>query len=173
MSRTERTEWAARAERAERTSGAGGSRSRGDDERGQVSLLIIGFVAVLLVAIAVVIDASAAYLQRQGLDTLADGAALQGADMGSVGAYREGIPDDRLRQERGSAHDAVGDYLDRVGARRRYPGLTHHVEVDAAAGLVRVTLIAPLDLPLHVPGLEATPVVSASGAAAVTVQRVP
>lgn len=35
------------------------------DERGQVSVLIIGFAAVLLLAIAVVIDASAAYLQRK------------------------------------------------------------------------------------------------------------
>ena len=38
------------------------------DEQGQVTLLIIGFASILLMAIVVVIDASAAYLQRQGLD---------------------------------------------------------------------------------------------------------
>ena len=46
------------------------------DEQGQVTLLIIGFAGMLLMAIVVVIDASAAYLRRQGLDNLADGAAL-------------------------------------------------------------------------------------------------
>ena len=48
---------------------------RGRDEQGQVTLLIIGFASILLMAIVVVVDASAAYLQRQGLDNLADGAA--------------------------------------------------------------------------------------------------
>lgn len=145
--------------------------TRRADERGQVSVLIIGFAVVLALAIAVVVDASAAYLQRQGLDTLADGAALQGADLGSVGAYTRGIPQDRLRQEAGAVHDAVGEYLDRVGARRRYPGLSHRVVVDDRAGVVRVRLTAPLDLPLVVPWLTEPPRVSATGAAAVTVQR--
>ena len=49
------------------------------DERGTVTLLIVGFAVVLLMMAAVVTDASAAYLQRQGLDTLADGAALTAA----------------------------------------------------------------------------------------------
>ena len=59
------------------------------DEEGQVTLLIIGFASILLMAIVVVIDASAAYLQRQGLDNLADGAALYGADLGSAGIYEQ------------------------------------------------------------------------------------
>ncbi len=50
------------------------------DEAGQATVLIIGFAVVLAMVVAVVTDASAAYLQRQGLDTLADGAALAGAD---------------------------------------------------------------------------------------------
>jgi hypothetical protein len=40
---------------------------RDRDERGQVTLLIIGFAGILLMAIVVVIDASAAYLQRMDL----------------------------------------------------------------------------------------------------------
>ena len=66
------------------------------DEDGQVTLLIIGFASVLLMAIVVVIDASAAYLQRQGLDNLADGAALYGADLGSAGIYEQGLDGERL-----------------------------------------------------------------------------
>ena len=53
------------------------------DERGQSAVLIVGLASFLLLAIVVVVDASAAFLQRQGLDTVADGAALAGADAGS------------------------------------------------------------------------------------------
>lgn len=140
-------------------------------ERGSVTPMIIGFAAVLLVMVAVVVDASAAYLQRQGLTTLADGAALQGADLGSVGAYTEGIPDGRLTQSAEQVHDAVGQHLAAVEAYDTYPGLTHDVDVDPAAGVVTVTLRAPLDLPLVVPGVEDKPVIVARGRAAVTVQR--
>ena len=45
------------------------------DERGTGMLLIVGLAFVLAMMAAVVTDASAAYLQRQGLDTIADGAA--------------------------------------------------------------------------------------------------
>ena len=47
--------------------------------------MIIGFALVLAMLVALVTDASAAYLRRQGLDTLADGAALRGADLGATG----------------------------------------------------------------------------------------
>ncbi|QCX29083.1 hypothetical protein FC770_10660 [Nocardioides jishulii] len=133
--------------------------------------MIIGFAAVLLVLVAVVVDASAAYLQRQGLTTIADGAALQGADLGSVSAYTDGIPEGRLSQSAEQVHAAVGEHLAAVGAYDTYPGLTHGVDVDAAAGVVTVTLRAPLDLPLAVPGVEDDPVIVARGRAAVTVQR--
>ena len=49
--------------------------------------------------VALVVDSSAAYLQRQGLDTLADGAALRGADLGATGedVYQGGVPTRRWR----------------------------------------------------------------------------
>ena len=49
-------------------------------ESGQAAVLLVGFFAVALLLVAVVVDASAAYLRRQGLDNIADGAALAGAD---------------------------------------------------------------------------------------------
>src|SRR5690606_27575854 len=101
-----------------------------------------------------------------------DGAALQGADLGAVGAYQEGIPEERLMPERQEVHEAVRHYLTRVGAYRRYPGLDHEVRVDAGARLVRVTVVAPLDLPLAVPGISGEPRIAATGSAAVTVQRI-
>lgn len=138
------------------------------DERGQVSVLIIGFAAILLLAIAVVIDASAAYLQRQGLDTLADGAALRGADLGATGedVYRGGVPDGELELTAARARDAVHAYLSDVGAYRKYPGLSAHVVVTATT--VEVRLTAPVDLPLTIPGSPEHPVVGATGAAVVS-----
>ena len=109
------------------------SRER-DEERGQATVLIIGFAVVLAMAVAMVVDASAAYLQRQGLDTLADGAALRGADLGATGeeVYTGGVP------ERGSSSPptpvrAGGARLPAPsGAYARYPGLTFTVDVDQA-----------------------------------------
>jgi hypothetical protein len=140
------------------------------DQRGQTSVLIIGLAAVLLMMAGVVTDASAAYLQRQGLDTLADGAALTGADAGASGseAYGAGLGDE-LVLDADVARAAVLDYLHRVGAYTRYPGLTADVRVDPASQRVIVTVHAPVRLPLHVPGSPQHALVGATGAAAVGV----
>ena len=68
-------------------------------KRGQATILIVGFAVVLAMVVALVVDTSAAYLQRQGLDTLADGAALRGADLGATGedVYQGGVPRTRSR----------------------------------------------------------------------------
>ena len=143
--------------------------TRRRDDRGQVTLLIIGFASILLMAIVVVIDASAAYLQRQGLDNLADGAALYGADLGSAGIYTDGLGDDRLAQQEAAVEAAVRDYLARAEAGRKYPGIVVGVRVDTVSRSVTVRLRAPLELPLTVPGSPDSPTVGASSTAAVTV----
>ena len=139
------------------------------DDHGQVTLLIIGFASILLMAIVVVIDASAAYLQRQGLDNLADGAALHGADLGSAGIYTEGLGEERLLQQEAAVEAAVRDYLERAGAGRTYPGIDVGVRVDTGSRSVTVRLEAPLELPLTIPGSPSSPTVAASSTAAVTV----
>ncbi|HEY0643412.1 MAG TPA: Tad domain-containing protein [Nocardioides sp.] len=139
------------------------------DDGGSVTLLIIGFASILLMAIVVVIDASAAYLQRQGLDNLADGAALYGADLGSAGIYTEGLGEDRLIQQEAAVEAAVRQYLARAGAGRKYPGIDVDVRVDTGNRSVTVHLEAPLDLPLTVPGSPSSARVGASSTAAVTV----
>ena len=132
--------------------------------------MIIGLAVVLLMMAAVVTDASAAYLQRQGLDTLVDGAALTGADAGASGseAYGAGLGDD-LVLDADVARAAVLDYLHRVDAFTRYPGLTADVRVDAATRRVIVTVHAPLRLPLHVPGSPDRASIGATSAATVGV----
>lgn len=140
------------------------------DERGQVTLLIIGFAGILLMAIVVVIDASAAYLQRQGLDNLADGAALYGADLGSTDVYEQGLDAERLGQQEAAVEAAVREYLARADAGSTYPGIDVGVRVDPVGRSVTVRLEAPLDLPLTIPGSPSNPTVAASSTAAVTVQ---
>lgn len=140
------------------------------DERGSTIPLIVGLATVLLMGIALVINASAAYLQRQSLDTLADGAALRGADLGAAGVYGEGLDVDRLLQEQGAVEKVVVAYLQSVGADKTYPGLEADARVNFADRSVTVTLSAPVDLPMHIPGSPVKPVVGASSTAAVTIQ---
>lgn len=139
------------------------------DESGQVTVLIVGFALLIGMLIAVVIDASAAYIQRQGLNTLADGAALRGADLGATGedVYTGGVTDDRLELTRAEAKEGVRRYLVDVGAYRRYPGLSYHVTVDPVSERITVRLEAPLDLPLTFPGSPEAANVGATGSAVV------
>jgi len=142
---------------------------RETDQAGQATIMIIGFAFVLAMAIAVVVDASAAYLQRQGLDTVADGAALRGADLGATGreVYTDGVSGQRLDLTTEAARAAVRDYLASSGAYAEYPGLSFSVDVDRAASRVTVRVRAPLELPLSVPGSPEVATISATGAAAV------
>jgi hypothetical protein len=143
---------------------------RARDDRGQTSLLIVGLCVTLMMAVAVVVDASAAYLQRQGLDNLADGAALHAADAAASGeeVYTGGLGE-RLDLVAETARSGVGEYLASTGAYADFPGLRHSVSVDPAGQRVVVSLRAPLDLPLAVRGSPGTATVSATGSAVVTV----
>ena len=136
-------------------------------------MVIIGFCVVLAMGVAVVTDASAAYLQRQGLDALADGAALAGADLGAAGdeVYTGGIDGNRLAVTEAEARLAVADYLRRAGAAGRYPGLAVVVSAEPATQTIRVRLTAPLHLPLRVPGGPKTAQIGATGSAVVAVDR--
>ena len=139
-------------------------------EAGQVSVLIIGLMIVLAMTVAVVVDASAAYLHRQRLDTLADGAALYAADAAATGreTYLHGVEGERLDLDADRARAGVRDYLARTGASGNYPGLSWAVTVDAATSTVTVRLRAPLELPLTVPGGPQRASVGATGSAMVS-----
>lgn len=140
---------------------------RGRDESGQVSVVIIGFAMVVLLLVAVVVDAGAAYLKRQSLDSLADGAALYGADAAAEGrdVYRGGLGAGDLDLTAGVARGAVRDYLRATGAYAAHPGL--RVAVAVQGDRVVVDIVAPVDLPLDIPGAPERPTVGATGAAVV------
>jgi Flp pilus assembly protein TadG len=50
------------------------------DERGTITVVTIGFLLFIGLLAVVVVNSSAAFLERQRLDNLADGAALAAAD---------------------------------------------------------------------------------------------
>ncbi|WP_235535947.1 pilus assembly protein TadG-related protein [Nocardioides sp. Root190] len=136
-------------------------------QRGSSMPLILAFMAIILLLVAVVVDASAAYLARQRLDELADGAALQGADLGAQGsdAYDGGLADGDLAISRAEAEQAVRSYLWAVDAHADHPGLRAVVRVDGDR--VVVELVAPVDLPLRLPGAPDSPTVRSVGSAVV------
>jgi len=148
-------------------------RERSRDQGGQTTLLIVGFALVLAMAVATVVDVSAAYLQRQGLDTVADGAALRGADLGATGeeVYAGGVPRGRLDLTADAIRGSVRDYLAGSGAYAEYPGLSFTVDVDRAASTVTVHVTAPLDLPLTVPGSPGVATIGATGSAVVVAEQ--
>jgi hypothetical protein len=127
------------------------------DERGQLTLLIIGFTAIVLLLLAVVTDASKAFLVRRDLAQLADGAALAGTRGVSGSVVVRGI---ELSQS--AAEHEVALYLDSV-ERGGYDNLSWTVAVDGAE--VSVHLQAVVDLPLVMPGTTGTATVSADGSA--------
>jgi len=57
------------------------------DERGSVLLLGIGMIVIGILAVAVAVDVSAAFLQRRALMSLGDSAALAGAQSIDLDSY--------------------------------------------------------------------------------------
>jgi hypothetical protein len=125
-------------------------------------VLVVGLAVVVLMMVAVVVDASAAYLRRAGLDSLADGAALAAAD----GIRGEQVYRGRLGRQAVldpvAARRYVTAYLVGTGAAGRYPGLSYDVQTGADRVVVRVA--APLDLPLAPPRWQGRPLVTSTAA---------
>jgi Putative Flp pilus-assembly TadE/G-like len=137
------------------------------DEGGQTTVLIVGFAVVAAMMVGVVVDASAAYLRRQGLDSVADGAALAAADaIQGEQVYRGGLGE-HAGIDADAARGYVADYLRATGAPTRYPGLAWVVEPVEDRVVVRVR--APLQLPITPPGWERRPTIGAVASALVLV----
>lgn len=143
-------------------------RRRCRDEHGQTTLLIVGLAVVLMTAIAMVIDVTAAYAQRQALSTLADGAALAAADGGVAeeAIYSGQTGDGDLIIDPALAERSAHAYL--AASAARFPGLRISVHVAGDRRSVSVHVSAPVDLPLTFPGTPDTAAIGASGAAAVS-----
>lgn len=81
------------------------------EERGQITVMTIGFFVFLGLLAVVVVNSSAAFLQRQELDNLADGAALAAADgLSEAAFYRDGA-DSAVELDPAEASRLVSRYV--------------------------------------------------------------
>lgn len=69
-------------------------RPGGPDDEGSVLLLTLGYAVLALVAVLICVDATSLYLAQKRLDSLADAAALAGAD-----GFTLSVVDDEPRAE--------------------------------------------------------------------------
>ncbi|GAA1949378.1 pilus assembly protein TadG-related protein [Agromyces allii] len=127
-----------------------------DDEVGSTLLLTIFFSFLALVIMLVVVGASSLYLERKRLFTLADGAALAGAEAWSLDEVS--IDGDALSLELDDAavHAAVAAYLGDAAGRLDGVELVGAASRDGRSATVTLRAVwhAPLHtelLPLSVP----------------------
>ena len=142
--------------------GLGGYGRNARDDDGQVAVLIIGFVMLSLLILTVVMAASAVYVERKKLLSVADGASLAAADtfaladvQGSAGAPVPTLSD-------GAVHSTVQRYLADTGAADRFDGLsinpgtgspesrTAHVVLSAVVHPPIVNFLIPAGVPITV-----------------------
>jgi hypothetical protein len=118
-------------------------------EAGQTTVLLVGFFVVVALLVAVVVDASAAYLRRQRLDSLADGAALAAVDgIRSDRLYLDGLGEQAVLDP-AVARGYAAEYLARTAA-GRFPGLRWDVRTTVDS--VEVEVRATMELPIAPPG---------------------
>jgi hypothetical protein len=141
--------------------------TRRRDEVGQAGVLVVGFFLVAVLLVIVVVDASAAYLRRQRLDAVADGAALAATEGLEADQVYLGGLEERARIDPVEARRHVSAYLRQVRAHRSLPGLM--VTVRTTGGTVVVRARAPLDLPFAPPGWAERTTVTGSAASYVEV----
>ena len=127
--------------------------------------LIIGFAIVVTLLVGVVVDASAAFLKRQQLNALADGAALAATEgLEGEQVYTEGLGE-RAVIDPAAAHAAVAAYLRASGQ----PGVKP--TVIARDRSVTVRLRTTIDLPFRVGDLGGAVPVSGTGTGVIAVSE--
>jgi uncharacterized membrane protein len=113
---------------------------RRDD--GQVTLLIIGFVMIVVLLVGVVANASKAFVYRRSLASWADGAAVAAAqNVAEEVVYTSSALDD-LPISADDARGAVTDYVARHGLPDRFEQFDTSVVVDPTAATVTVAFRA-------------------------------
>ncbi len=110
-------------------------------EDGQITVMTIGFFVFLGLLAVVVVNSSAAFLQRQQLDNVADGAALAAADgLSRADFYRRG----EVKVDDAQAKRLIGQYVRGDGIRV--------VAVSTDGDEVHVRLERTVSLALAPPG---------------------
>jgi hypothetical protein len=132
-----------------------------------MTVLIIGFTAIVLMMIVVVTDISKVFLVRRDLDATADGAVLAAANgLAAIYAQPSGAGNAELDPD--EARRLTADYLDSVGAGNRFDGLDWSTDVTGTT--VTVTLTSTVDLPFEPPGWQGSADIASDAAAVVPIR---
>lgn len=135
------------------------------NERGSITPLVIGFTVMLVMLVGVVVNASAAFLKRQQLNSLADAAALAATE-GVEGeqVYTGGLGE-RAEIDPAVARARAADQLGAAGV----AGLRFRIVTRTDS--VTVHLDAPIDLPFRIGDLGEAVMISGRGTGVVTVSE--
>lgn len=126
------------------------SAMRGRNQHGTVTVMSIGFLILLGLLTVVVVNSSAAFLQRQELSNVADGAALQATDGLDEAAF---YLHRKVALDESAVRTLIEADLSGSGARLE--------ALEVAGDRVHLRLARPLDLPLVPPGWRSRTVVVA------------
>lgn len=129
-------------------------------EDGQATVLIVGLVGVVALLMAVVINASSVFLDRQRLGDLADGAVASAADQLDLQSlYAGGLDGFDAPLSRSTMDEAVATYVRATGD----GDVRWTIEVTGTR--VTVRLERTVDLPLVPPGWSGVATVGAESTA--------
>jgi Flp pilus assembly protein TadG len=118
-------------------------RPQGDD--GTILVLVLGFAALLLVLVAIVVDVSAVILAKRGAASAADGAAIAAAQQLDVDAvYQNGLGE-AVPLSLDEVRAVVGTYGARAAEGQQ--GLQLAADLDAAGTTATVTATREVTLP--------------------------
>jgi hypothetical protein len=136
------------------------------DERGQMTVLIVGFTFVIVLMIVVVTDISKVFLVRRDLDSTADGAVLAAAN-GLAAVYAQPAGGNAVLDP-DQARRLTADYLNQVAASNHFDGLDWSADVEGTTVTVRLT--STVQLPFRPPGFPGTSDIASESAAIVPIR---
>lgn len=85
-----------------------------NNDRGSIMVLTLGFIAICVLAVAVVVDASTVFLQRRALQAAVDSAALAGAQAIDLDVYYQRGAADGVTLDPASVRTAVNRQMNSV-----------------------------------------------------------
>ena len=100
-------------------------------DEGQITVLIIGFVMIVVLAVGVIANASKVFVYRRSLASWADGAAIAAAQSVAEDVVYAGPTVEQLPIAASEARRVVDEYVARNGLARRFDAL----QVDVGAGI--------------------------------------
>lgn len=108
------------------------------DDRGTILVLVLGFTAVLLMLVAVVLNVSSVVLAKRALSSAADGAAVAAAqELDLAVLYERGLSAGTIPLSREQVREAVERYQLRVAGAQPGIDLVGDVSPDGTTAVVQ------------------------------------